>query len=392
MKLKRILIKGLTRTGGTTDFTAIGSIRMYDGNNNLIQTTNTSSTNYSNFKSREFDATATTGYDNAYSLNNALNTTVSNGYFLANADNVNIDIIFNLDIGRISKIEFIPLVTAPRGINEPFKLEAYDESNNLIHSYDVTPITTIGEVQSVSTPSFRVPSNKILLSSNEKIYSIEKGVVKAENEIPLMTSNTTPSGVASSETNHSNGPAWKAFSGIDDQGYITLTGTVTGYLRYDFPYKATVAKYVIRSGMSTGTQLNAMPKNWTFEGSDNGSNWNVLDTQVNQTWTTIKTDREFIISNPKEYNFYRINWTANNGYASYSNINQLMMYTISSSKLNQISSPTPQNFINHGMDSLTKIDGVLTNKNYILSESSDTGEQGLKTIKIDRKPLSIKFD
>lgn len=57
------------------------------------------------------------------------------------------------------------------------------------------------------------------------------------------------------------------------------------------------------------------PKAWTFEGSDDGIGWTVLDTQTNQTgWATAET-RTYSFPTAASYKRYRLNITANNGSA-----------------------------------------------------------------------------
>ncbi|MCC3379536.1 hypothetical protein JO375_08435, partial [Paenibacillus sp. UY79] len=55
------------------------------------------------------------------------------------------------------------------------------------------------------------------------------------------------------------------------------------------------------------------PKDWTFEGSNDGVTWNVLDTQSNITGWVDNTPKKFSFSNSNSYKNYRINITANNG-------------------------------------------------------------------------------
>ncbi|QCR21163.1 fibronectin type III domain-containing protein [Pontibacter sp. SGAir0037] len=55
------------------------------------------------------------------------------------------------------------------------------------------------------------------------------------------------------------------------------------------------------------------PKNWLLEGSLNGTDWTMLDTQQNQTFAKRTQTRTFSLGTTIAYKYYRLNITANNG-------------------------------------------------------------------------------
>jgi len=67
-------------------------------------------------------------------------------------------------------------------------------------------------------------------------------------------------------------------------------------------------------------------------------------------------------------------------------------YSTNTSTISQLNGVSEQNFINYGIDSPVQFDGVFTNKNYILQDGISENENGYWTTKLDRKPLSIKFE
>lgn len=150
-------------------------------------------------------------------------------------------------------------------------------------------------------------------------------VTYTDNLIPIMTSMTAPSGRAFSSSYATTGNnADKAFDNSDVYGYLSGNGSV-GHIGYEFISPVVIGKYVVRS--LSATYFPHMPKNWTFEGSNDGVNWVVLDAQANQTWTTVNTNKEYVVDmgKVKSYKMYRLNWTANNG-GSQTVINELKMY------------------------------------------------------------------
>ena len=55
------------------------------------------------------------------------------------------------------------------------------------------------------------------------------------------------------------------------------------------------------------------PKDWQFQGSNDGSTWTTLDTQSNQAFAQRFELKTYAIANPGFYRYYRLNVTANNG-------------------------------------------------------------------------------
>lgn len=127
--------------------------------------------------------------------------------------------------------------------------------------------------------------------------------------IDTMTSNTTPSGVASASSEGTNEQAYKAMINNAGAGWSPPQTTLTGWLRYDFPSSKTIEKYTI---LSSAHVAEFSPKDWTFEGSNDGTNWSVLDTRSGIIFSKNET-KEFTFTNNTAYSSYRINVTANGG-------------------------------------------------------------------------------
>ena len=146
--------------------------------------------------------------------------------------------------------------------------------------------------------------------------------------VPKMTSNTTPFGIASSSSAYSAAfDAFTAFNGYQggpSEGcWATSSGTNTGWLAYEFATEKVINSYsIISRNMNEPT---ALPKNWTFEGSNDGISWTILDTRENIINWTISAWRTFDFKNTTKYKRYRINITANNGLSEYICIGELTM-------------------------------------------------------------------
>lgn len=148
------------------------------------------------------------------------------------------------------------------------------------------------------------------------------------NAIPTMTSNTAPSGVVSASSVFVSGNEYLGFSDSSSD-WRTNTYQLAAWLRYDFPKKTTITKYSIAPFVGTGAP-SCNPKDWTFEGSNDGTSWTILDTQTNQTgWSTsVANIREYSFTNNTAYEKYRLNVSSNNGHASWMGINRLMMFEL----------------------------------------------------------------
>jgi hypothetical protein len=159
-------------------------------------------------------------------------------------------------------------------------------SDNVYSNNFIITIDGIVTVSTIRNTAFIPPTNLALMS------------------IPQMSSNTTPSGAAAAST-VSTGAAWQAFNRNTGDGWVAASGQV-GWLSYNFP----TGKIIKRYGFFSWFNNINNPRTWTFEGSNNGSTWIVLDTQTNFV-TGISTFYSFDISaNTTSYTYYRINVTA----------------------------------------------------------------------------------
>ncbi|WP_379151183.1 discoidin domain-containing protein [Paenibacillus sp. sgz5001063] len=139
-----------------------------------------------------------------------------------------------------------------------------------------------------------------------------------------MTSNAAPSGVANASTQYdSNSPAWKAFDKLNGSTDYWCAKSSTGWLSYEFNAAKVITKYTI-SPIGLNGYVNRMPKNWTFEGSNNGVDWTVLDTKTDVSSWQDGTIKEFLINNTSSYLKYKINVSSING-GSYLSIGEMEM-------------------------------------------------------------------
>ncbi len=106
---------------------------------------------------------------------------------------------------------------------------------------------------------------------------------------------------------YSDSAGWKAWG----------TNSTSGWLSYVFPQKIIINKYTIYYSDSKYTVIDGLetftPKTWTFEGSNDDTNWVILDSQTGITDWAGGVNKEFSFENNVAYKTYRLNISANNG-------------------------------------------------------------------------------
>lgn len=125
---------------------------------------------------------------------------------------------------------------------------------------------------------------------------------------PPMTSNTQPTGSVISS--NSSGTAYYAFNQDNSTSPFWASGVSnTGWLGYTFPTAKVIKRYFHKI---TGT-ASAVPKTWTFEGSNDG--FATPGVQLDQvlSYTTNANYTSVLLSNTTAYTSYRINVTATQG-------------------------------------------------------------------------------
>ena len=130
---------------------------------------------------------------------------------------------------------------------------------------------------------------------------IFESVKETAVSIPVMTSNTTPSGTASASSEYNtNSRAWKAMDGNETTQWTSASGTKstggTGWIQYDFGYP-------VRPTVMTYKPVNSSSyraKNYSLLGSNDGSEFTelaagVLPNSSDTTTVTLNVSRRYSI-------------------------------------------------------------------------------------------------
>lgn len=149
------------------------------------------------------------------------------------------------------------------------------------------------------------------------------------NLVPQMTAATSGGATATASTSWPGTVPYGVFcnSRKGAPGWIT-NALQTGWISIQFSSAKTIYGYGI-IGWSVDTWSNRTPKSWTFEGSNDGTTWTVLDTISNMTNGYWKQWEEsyFPLSAPATYTYYRLNVSANNT-DTYMGVSQIMLYGV----------------------------------------------------------------
>ncbi len=133
--------------------------------------------------------------------------------------------------------------------------------------------------------------------------AIDSDVALRDQAFAGYGSDVCTGGTASS----SQGTAANGFDGDTETKVVSSSLPFT--IKYDFG--ASNEKMITKYTLYGGSNASRQPTAWTFEGSNNDSDWDVLDTQTGQTIGLATTDYTF--SNSTAYRYCRINISNNGG-------------------------------------------------------------------------------
>lgn len=147
------------------------------------------------------------------------------------------------------------------------------------------------------------------------------------NAIPKMTANDAPSGLCSASSSYDSSVApWTAFENTrEHNGWLSNGGALPQYLQYQFGSAKTIVAYALMPWWYDNYPVRT-PRNWTFLGSNDGTNWTTLDTRTDWGPTGQYAYTLFVCSVTGSYTHYRLNITANVGDNGYNGIGGLKMF------------------------------------------------------------------
>ncbi len=111
---------------------------------------------------------------------------------------------------------------------------------------------------------------------------------------------------------YTDSPSGEDIAKVIDNNVNTkyLTFHSSGWIQYNATASYIVTQYSITSANDAPERD---PKNWTFQGSNNGSTWVTLDSRSNETFPARFQKKSYSFSNNTGYAYYRLNLTASSG-------------------------------------------------------------------------------
>ena len=138
-------------------------------------------------------------------------------------------------------------------------------------------------------------------------------IVLPNQQVPLMTGPATPQGSAFASSGTQN--AWLAFDQATGTFWSSATANAAS-ITYQFTSSLVIKRYAVR-----GIEATYGPKNWTFEGSNDGSSWTVMDTVSGSAVGNYFATSSIMLNNSSSFSYYKLNVTAcqtlNNGIRVY---------------------------------------------------------------------------
>lgn len=230
--------------------------------------------------------------------------------------------------------------------------------------------------------------NKILiLSSDGEIKSVSEKQY-SNDLIPPMTSNQSGSIIVSASTIYSTTwDVWKAFDGNLLGSNSWMAGSTGGNQWIKVDFGANNAKTISKINIAPReNNIDMSPSTFDIEGSNDNSTWTIIYSVSNYTNWVSRQFSTFIFNNQNSYRYYRINIKSLVDNSKYACIGEIELYEkISDNFIKSIPSQTEQDFINHGLDSLSIINlkTNFTKKIYIQNQNISLGSGKTFTQQID---------
>jgi len=152
--------------------------------------------------------------------------------------------------------------------------------------------------------SLTLTTKKGAVLTLDKFATTEGVVSNVTNKVSLNVSADNSGGAAANE-----GSLKIIDNDVETKLYMGWPGSFWAQFAFQAPTE--IKFYGIGSANDYGTRG---PKDWTLEGSNDGTSWEVLDTRSEIAFGDVfKTMFYYPVANPKPFLYYRWNVTANNG-------------------------------------------------------------------------------
>ncbi len=179
--------------------------------------------------------------------------------------------------------------------------------------------TTLAEVLADTTTLLA-----LINSPNAVDYMVRSTTWAVPITVPLMTSNTTPSGICSESASYGGYLPYLAFDRDTSTKWVYGGSGTTAWIQYQFPNAITLAKMTFKGNIDTPYLV---PSQIVVKGSNDGNTFTDL-----KTITGISADsseHEISINANTPYAYYRLECTARSyGGAYYAQFSEIQFYSV----------------------------------------------------------------
>ena len=211
---------------------------------------------------------------------------------------INGDAIFTID-PNTGTITFSTPVTFAGALNF---------SGAVTHSGAVTNNSTVTNNGAVVNNSSVVNNTTTSLVGNTTIYGTLLSAVKVLS-LASFTADLTTGGTVTASSEIVGGEAVNAFDNVFTTKWV-VSGDSTPWIKYQFASAKTIQRYTITTGEDAQDRD---PRSWTFQGSNDDSNWTTIETRTDEWFGPRNITREFYCINAVAYAYYKLDFTANWG-------------------------------------------------------------------------------
>lgn len=212
---------------------------------------------------------------------------------------------------------------------EPFDGQFYADTDGSDYEFIGSGLTleqwlTNARIQAATGHSLFLPGLNDVLNVRGVGFGIYFNFDFAPHDLTSDTSHAPI--VISSSSEHASFPSWKAFDGSSATYWLGTNGG-SDWLAIDLGSGNSEKLHSYAITVNSIPEPTRAPKDWFLEGSTDGSTWKRLHAVTGQTgWASGET-RTFTCDPPKvAYRHFRIRITANNGDATYTQIQELKLY------------------------------------------------------------------
>ena len=149
------------------------------------------------------------------------------------------------------------------------------------------------------------------------VFAANKNKAYTDAIFAALTSTPTMPPAGSDITNYSgtitaqysDSPSGEDITKLIDNSTSTkyLTQHSAAWVQFQSSTATAVVSYSITSANDVP---NRDPRNWTLQGSNNGTSWTTLNTQTNQSFASRFLKKTYTFTNSTTYTYYRLNVTA----------------------------------------------------------------------------------